>query len=185
MHATRGGTADQWSHWTGWRLPMHVSAGAGHTASSNVETASRRAEAGQCCSSPSATQLVRQRNVVLARRRGHVASERIWTARGSLGGSGRAGGQPTPVASGAVLCRFPLCLRARSASQNVPKPQRLTMPACFARRPAATFREVELTKDFKRVAKCISKMSSCRSDLKNTALTRWYKINKSQKKQKK
>ena len=52
-------------------------------------------------------------------------------------------------------------------------------------RPAATFREVELTKDFKRVAKTISKMSSCRSDLGNTALTRWYKISKSQKKQKK
>ena len=61
--------------------------------------------------------------------------------------------------------------------------------ACVSHRPAATFREIELTKDFKKVAKTISGMASgkqglYRTDLTNTAVTRWYKINKSHKKSK-
>ena len=48
-------------------------------------------------------------------------------------------------------------------------------------KPAQTFRDIELSKDFKRVAKTIGSISKGkRPDLVKTALTRWYKINKSQ-----
>ena len=48
-------------------------------------------------------------------------------------------------------------------------------------KPASTFRDIELTKDFKRVAKTIGSISKRqRPDLVKSALTRWYKINKAQ-----
>ena len=55
-----------------------------------------------------------------------------------------------------------------------------------AGKPDSEFREIELTKDFKRVAKTISGLSAgknglYRADLTGTALARWYKINRAQK----
>jgi hypothetical protein len=83
------------------------------------------------------------------------------------------------------------CLQCRQANKNIVGVEEHEVKGCVLSvkstkdgcdaTPATTFQDIELTKDFKKVAKTIGSITKRRRpDLVSAALTRWYKLNRGQ-----